>query len=239
MDLSIHEKRVFSQNGEDGITAKIIELIYDGNNEDKFFVEFGVQDGKECNTRLLRECYGWKGLQMDGGYFDDSINLRQEWITQENITRLFQKYNVPKTINLLSVDIDFNDFFCLKEILSVYKCDIIICEYNATHAPDEDKVVVYDENGKWDGTNYFGASLLSLTKLAMKYDYSLVYCDNRGVNCFFIHDDIIKRKELHFKDVGNVKKIYNPPRYGNGPNGGHPHDPQNRKYVSFDEAANQ
>lgn len=46
MDLSIHEKRVFSQNGEDGITAKIIELIYDGNSEDKFFVEFGVQDGK-------------------------------------------------------------------------------------------------------------------------------------------------------------------------------------------------
>lgn len=235
MDLSIFEKKIFSQNGEDGITEKLIELVYDGNNNNKYFVEFGVENGFECNTRILREKYKWDGLQMDGSNFNDSINLRKELITKENIIGLFKKYNVPKHIHLLSVDIDFNDFYCLKEILSVYRCDIIICEYNATHLPNEDKVIIYDKAGCWDGTNYFGVSLFTLNKLATRYDYSLIYCDNMGVNCFFIHNTIIKNKNLSFENIGNVNKIYKPPRYGSGPNGGHATDSQNRKYISFYE----
>lgn len=172
---------------------------------------------------------------MDGNHFNYSINLRKEWITKENIIDLFKKYNVPEIINLLSVDIDFNDFYCLKEILSVYKCDIIICEYNGTHLPNEDKVIIYDKSGFWDGTNYYGASLLSLNKLARKYNYTLIYCDNAGVNCFFINNSIMNNKNLSFKDIGNINKIYKRPRYGTGPNGGHPSDIKNRKYISFNK----
>ena len=127
--MEIFEQKVYSQNGEDGITMKLIDLIYDGNNENKFYVEFGVENGSECNTRILREKYNWNGLQMDGNSENDSINLRKEFITKENIVSLFNKYNVPQNINVLSVDIDFNDFYCLKQILDNYTCDIIICEY--------------------------------------------------------------------------------------------------------------
>uniref|UniRef100_A0A6C0HAG8 Methyltransferase FkbM domain-containing protein n=1 Tax=viral metagenome TaxID=1070528 RepID=A0A6C0HAG8_9ZZZZ len=235
MDLEIFEKKYFSQNGEDGITMKLIELIYD-NNDDKFYVEFGVENGNECNTRILREKYKWNGLQMDGNHENDIINLRKEFITKENIVELFVKYNVPKHINLLSVDIDFNDFYCLNEILKNYTCDIIICEYNATHNPDEDNIIVYDKNGSWDATNYFGASLLSFDKLAKKYNYSLIYCNENGVNCFFIHNDIIKQKNLEFKNFGDITKIYRSPRYGPGPKGGHRQDDHNRKYIKFEEA---
>jgi hypothetical protein len=206
MDLEVFEKKYFSQNGEDGITMKLVELIYD-NNDDKFYVEFGVENGNECNTRILREKYKWNGLQMDGGNENDIINLRKEFITKENIVELFVKYNVPKHINLLSVDIDFNDFYCLNEILKNYTCDIIICEYNATHSPDEDNIIIYDKNGSWDATNYFGASLLSYEKLAKKYNYSLIYCNENGVNCFFLHNDIIKQKNLEFKNFGDITKI--------------------------------
>lgn len=173
---------------------------------------------------------------MDGAHENPSINLRKEFITKENVVDLFCKYNVPHNINLLSVDIDFNDFYCLKEILKNYKCDIIICEYNATHLPNEDKINIYDKNGGWDRSNYFGVSLLSLTKLGEKYDYSLVYCDKKGVNSFFIHNDIIKNKNLEFKGMGDISQIYRPAGYGIGPNGGHPKDPYDRKYVTFDEA---
>jgi len=238
MDLSCFESKVFSQNGEDGITMKLLELIYNGDNENKFYVEFGVENGHECNTRILWEKYNWKGLQMDGGNENDTINLRKEFIMKENILELFKKYNVPQNINILSVDIDFNDFYCLKEILTVYQCDIIICEYNSTHLPNEDKIVVYDKHGKWDGTNYFGSSLLALDKLATKYNYSLVYCNNNGVNCFLIHNDILTNKELQFQNVGDITKIYKPPLYGYGPNGGHPQDPYYRHYISFDDAIN-
>lgn len=60
------KKKIFSQNGEDGITMKLLELIYCGDNVNKFYVEFGVEDGRECNTRILMETYKWNGLQMDG-----------------------------------------------------------------------------------------------------------------------------------------------------------------------------
>lgn len=240
MILENFEFKFFSQNGEDGVTMKLIELIYDNNtdnnNENKFYVEFGVENGVECNTRILREKYNWKGLQMDGGNENETINLRKEFIMKENVVELFRKYNVPQNINVLSVDIDFNDFYCLKEILANYKCDIVICEYNATHSASEDKIIVYDPNGKWDGTNYFGASLLSLDKLGKKYNYSLVYCNKNGVNAYFIHNDIILKKKLQIKNLGDVTKIYKAAKYSCGPNGGHPQDPYNRTYITFDEA---
>jgi FkbM family methyltransferase len=235
--LEDFEKRIFSQNGEDGITMKLIDMIYE-NNDNKFYVEFGVADGVECNTRILRERYNWKGLQMDGGNENYNINLRKEFIMKENIVELFKKHNVPQHINLLSVDIDFNDFYCLKEILANYTCDIIICEYNATHLVNEDKVIIYDKHGKWDGSNYFGVSLLALDKLGKKYNYTLVYCNKNGVNCFFVHNDIISLKNIKIQSMGDIRKIYRKAQYSNGPNGGHPQDPHNRKYITFDEAIN-
>jgi hypothetical protein len=153
MDLEFCEKKIFSQNGEDGITMKLMELIYNGNNDNKFYVEFGVGNGIKCNTRILREHYNWKGLQMDGGYDNDKFNLQKEFIIKENVVELFRKYNVPQNINILSVDIDFNDFYCLKEILANYQCDIIICEYNSTHLANEDKIIMYDKNRSWAATS--------------------------------------------------------------------------------------
>ena len=73
---------------------KLIELIYDDCFQ-KFYVEFGVENGNECNTKILRENYNWIGLQMDGNNENISINLRKEFITKENIIDLFSKYNLP------------------------------------------------------------------------------------------------------------------------------------------------
>jgi hypothetical protein len=78
--------------------------------------------------------------------------------------------------------------------------------------------------------------LLSFSKLAEKFNYSLVYCNNNGVNCFFVNNDILQERGLTFNDIGNVEKLYRPAKYSTGPNGGHPQDPYNRKYISFEEA---
>lgn len=235
MDLEFFEKTLYSESGEDGILMKLIELIYYDNNN-KFFVEFGAEDGSQCNTKILREMFNWNGLQMDGGYENESINLKKEFLTKENVVDTFEKYRVPKHINVLSIDIDYNDFYCLNKILEKYTCDIIICEYNATHLPNEDKIVIYDKDGESFGSNYFGLSLLSVDKLGKKYNYSLIYCNKKGVNCFLINNSIIEQKNLQFKNVGCIEEIYRTPKYGSGPNGGHPQDPYNRKYISFEEA---
>jgi hypothetical protein len=127
----------------------------------------------------------------------------------------------------------------LNEILSNYVCDIIICEYNATHSPSQDKIVKYEKYGRWDGTNYFGMSILSIKKLGEKYNYSIVYCNSTGVNCFLIHNNIIKSKSLNFANMSDISKLYRLPTYGNGPQNGHRQDPNNRTYVSSNEVFTQ
>lgn len=237
INLQEFEKKVFSQNGEDGIIEKLNELL---NKNPKYFVEFGVEDAKECNTRYL--CYHdklWSGLLMDSQHENTNINLQKEFITKDNILSLFEKHQVPKHINLLSIDIDFNDYYILKEILQHYTMDIIICEYNASLTSKEDKVVVYNENHYWDYTNYFGASLLAYTKLCNNFNYSLIYCEENGVNCFFLHNNFVKKlkeeQNLEFLNINNVDLLYKTPKYGFTKNG-HPMDTQNRQYLSSDIA---
>jgi hypothetical protein len=70
------------------------------------------------------------------------------------------------------------------------------------------------------------------------YNYSLIYCNKNGVNCFLVDNNIIKNKDLQIKNIGDITQIYKPAAYGYGPNGGHRQDPYNRKYISFEEAIN-
>jgi hypothetical protein len=229
--LSQFEARIHSQNGEDGVLLKIFDVL---GIKKGYFVEFGVEDGKECNTRFLREACGWSGLMMDAGHYIPEINLQQEFIRADNINALFAKYGVPSEFDLLSIDIDYNDFYVWLAISSYYRPKVVVIEYNGTHLPHEDKVIVHDPNGMWDKTNYCGASILSLYKLGQIKGYSLVYAESRGVNLFFIRNDILKNLDCKFANTNKVSKIYRAPTFGPGPNGGHVQDPYNRPYVTAD-----
>ena len=78
-------------------------------------------------------------------------------ITAENITQLFDKYHVPYDLDLLSIDIDYNDFYVWKALDEKYQPAVVVIEYNATHFPSEDKVAKYHPYFAGDGTNYYGA----------------------------------------------------------------------------------
>ena len=219
-DLNFYEMQIYSQNGEDGIIGAIFKKIKTTN---RFFVEFGVGSGRECNTLLLF-AQGWKGLLMDLGYSNPKIGLYQEIVTAENVNFLFKKYQVPLEFDLLSIDIDRNDFYVWMALN--YRPRVVVIEFNGTLGPLEDKVVLYDPHAPWDFTNYFGASLLALYKLGRKKGYSLLYADRRGTNLFFIREDVLKQTNAQFKNINQVKKIYRPvcPGYAN--------DPLNRPYTS-------
>jgi hypothetical protein len=80
--LAEHEKQVFSQNGEDGIIEYVFQHIAPRS---KTYVEFGTENGKQINTRNLRENFGWTGLLMDGSNENAKINLHKEFIFWDNI----------------------------------------------------------------------------------------------------------------------------------------------------------
>ena len=230
IDLSKCERQVFSQQGEDGVIEKIFSVI---GTSSKFCVEFGAADGfATSNTLNLRKNFGWQALLLDQAHENTAINLRKEFITKSNINKIFEKYRVPRDVDFLSIDIDFNDFHVWQAIDRWYQPRLVVIEYNATHKPDEDKVVHYDAMASWDGSNYFGASALAMYNLGRKKGYSLVYADNMGVNLFFIRDDLVEGPGYHFKNVNDVAKLYKSPRYGSGPNGGHRSDPLGRSYLT-------
>ena len=113
-NLEFCERKVYSQNGEDGILDALFASIGVTN---RFFVEFGCEDAMECNTAYLLG-QGWQGLLMDGACISGNpkVTVQNEFITAENINWLLQKYSVPPAFDLLSIDIDGNDYWVWQAI---------------------------------------------------------------------------------------------------------------------------
>ena len=180
---SIKEEKIYSQNKEDGVTLSLINFLGIKNGT---FVEFGVGDGSETNTRILREKYNWKGLMMDSSIDNLSINKHQEIISYSNILNLFEKYKVDLYLDLFSEDTDYADYWIVEKVLTKYRPKIVIHEVN--QQPPNLCVTVEKPNKiiYWDGTNYHGGSVCAFYCLAKKNRYTMVYCESRGVNCFWI-----------------------------------------------------
>ena len=156
--LKEFDKKVFSQYGEDGVLEEIFKIIGTTN---KYFVEFG-SDGFETsmgNTAYLRK-FGFDGLLMEG--HDHRMkkcvyDVKNEFITAENIENLFEKYNVPKEFDFLSIDIDGNDWYVWNAIKQ-YKPRVVCIEMNGGFPSDVDWIQPYKHDWVWGGNHFFGAS---------------------------------------------------------------------------------
>lgn len=202
-DITLFEKQIYSQDGEDGITEAIFDKIGTTN---KFFVEFGCGNGKECNTRYLKKHKGWSGIQMDADPTFPRL-IKKEFINAENINEIFVKYKVPKIFDLLSIDIDGNDYHVWKA-LKKYRPRVVIIEYNCVFPPTEYFVMKYDPNYMWDnkmwfGTSNIGASLLALQRLGSEKGYSLVGINSSTVNAFFVTNDLAE-KYFIIRDISDI-----------------------------------
>ncbi|HEY2413215.1 MAG TPA: hypothetical protein VGI40_13275 [Pirellulaceae bacterium] len=206
-NLEQHEGRAYSQNGEDGVIAAIFKAIGATN---RYFVEFGCEQATMCNTAYLLD-QGWQGLLMDdaGVSGNPQAVVHKEFITAENINGLFAKYGVPQTFDLLSIDIDGNDYWVWKAI--EYQPRVVVIEYNAHVPPDERRTILYDPHFVWNGTDYFGASLLALKELGEQKGYTLVYCERTGTNAFFVATGALPPSF----SPKPVETIYRPPNYIN------------------------
>ncbi|HZY96886.1 MAG TPA: hypothetical protein VFE35_07275 [Candidatus Cybelea sp.] len=216
--LKQYERNVMSQQGEDGILREIFYRIGPGR---RFFIEFGVEDGSVCNTALMASRYGWGGLYIEAdsaripglrerwaGRHD--IKVRQAFITAENIAGIFEEAGVPDEPDLLSIDIDGNDYWVWKA-LAKYRPRVVVIEYNAAYPPPRRWIMAYNPDHRWDWTTHFGASLSAMTDLGSRLGYALVGTDTHGVNAFFIRRDLLAESGL--REV-TPEESYHPPRYG-------------------------
>ena len=226
--LNRYERQVFSQAGEDGIIDEIFTRVGTTN---QFFVEFGVGNGLENNTTCLLT-KGWRGYWIEARDewvrhierdFRDLLDtkqlvVQQAFITAENIESLFEAANVPNEFDLLSIDVDGNDYWVWKAIAS-YNPRVVVVEYNALFGPDVRWAMRYNPAAIWNRTSYHGASLKSLEALGEEKGYRLVGCSFAGVNAFFVRHDLVGDT---FCAPFTAENHYEPARYHLVRTVGHP-----------------
>ena len=197
-DLAEAEFKVFSQSGDDGIIQYLIHKVDIPN---KTFIEFGVENYVESNTRFLLKNDNWSGLLIDGGqksidyikaddiYYQHKLEVIHSFITAENINELITRGGLSGEIGLLSVDIDGNDYWIWKAI-QVVQPVIVVVEYNSVMGKERAVTVPYKADFVREKEHYshlyFGASLKALCTLAEEKGYYFVGSNSYGNNAYFV-----------------------------------------------------
>ncbi|MEO0635837.1 MAG: hypothetical protein AAFY73_04255 [Pseudomonadota bacterium] len=201
------EFRVFSQFGEDGILQYLIRESGIGPGEETF-IEFGVENYREANTRFLLINNHWRGLVMDGSeanvatiraddiYWRADLTAVHAWIDRDNINELITNAGFAGNIGLLSIDIDGNDYWVWERIDAVNPV-IVAVEWNGAYGPDHAVSIPYDpafHRGEAHYSHlYWGASISAFEHLARKKGYRLVGSNGVGNNIFFVREDRLGR----------------------------------------------
>lgn len=204
-DLSDVEFRCHSQNGEDGILLYIFSLIGSTNRK---VVEICAGDGIECNAANLIVNHGWQGLLFDGdpqqvargqAFYAACRNTWVQppqfvdaWITAENVDALVAGRGFHGPIDLLSLDLDGNDYWIL-QALDCVRPNVLIVEFNAHCGPERSVTMSYKADYQLNLTVQpyrCGASLPAFVKLARTKGYRLVGVQSRGFNAFFVRHGI-------------------------------------------------
>lgn len=217
--LEKHAFRCYSQHDEDGMIAEVFRRL--GDKAVRTFVEFGVGDGLENNSLFLLKM-GWRGLWIEGSPENSELirqrfaplihslqlGFEQRFITAENINDIIAPH-FSGEIGMLCIDIDGNDYY-VWDAITVVKPQLVVIEYNAKFPPPIEWSIAYDPQHNWDFSDYQGASLSSLTRLARAKGYQLVGCNLNGTNAFFVRADLAEDKFSSSRDEADY---YHPPRY--------------------------
>jgi hypothetical protein len=198
--------KVFSQFEEDGLLLFIFSIIGTTN---KKVVEICAGDGTECMAANLIINHGWDGLLFDGNphcvakgieFFKNNGTtflcppvFRHEWLTRENINKLISDNGFEGTIDLLSLDVDGNDYY-LMEAINVIQPRVIICETHNVIPGDQALTIPYKEDFFYvDGNQneeFRSVSLLGMKKLLFQKGYRLIGAHQYGFNAIFIQNEI-------------------------------------------------
>ncbi len=200
--INKEEYRVFSQHREDGIIDYLLESI--GGDIGKF-VEFGFAPD-ECNCLNLAMNRGFSGLFMDGDKTKcdrgilaynhlglENVQIKNTFITSENINSLISDAGYTGEIDVLSLDVDGNDYWFWQTIDCIDP-RIVVIEYNATFGPEATVSTPYDSTfvryDKHSSGFYHGCSLSAIEHLGKQKGYRLVAADETGVNAFLVKDNL-------------------------------------------------
>lgn len=223
-----YEFKVFSQFGDDGIIQHLVNRIKPINET---FIEFGVGDYSECNTKFLLVKNNWSGFVMEGDetafekiekwgdLWKYDLRVKNSFITKDNINSLLKESGF-KDVGLIHIDMDGVDYWIWDEInCSELNPSIVILEYNSVFGGKRAITVPYKDDFNRTKAHYsnlyWGASLKSLVNLSKKKGYKFIGCNSAGNNAYFLKQEIEVFKELTVEE-GFVESKYRESRDKNG-----------------------
>jgi hypothetical protein len=211
-NLSEIDFKVFSQNGEDGI---LDYLLFSLKVEKPKFIEIGVGDYSESNTRFLFERTSCEGLIIDiidnfenkvkknTKLWKGNLKILNKKITPSNFLSTLENSNFTEKIDLFSLDIDSYDYWVLKEIPKKF-CKLIVVEFNPYFGGDLKITVPLDENFNRTSYHYsnlcFGASLRGIIELLKNKGFIFLGTNLFRNNAFFINQDFKDHLSLNIPD---------------------------------------
>ncbi len=191
--------RVFAQWDEDGILAYLLDTVGD---VPKRFVEIGVEDYTESNTRFLLRQGDWRGVvvEADPNYARRIRERKESWmydlrlveafVNAENINDLV---GFEGEIGVLSIDIDGNDYW-VWQALTVVRPAIVVVEYNGRLGPERAVTIPYEPTFTRMAASptgiYYGASLAAMVGLGAAKGYDYVGSNSADINAFFVRSDV-------------------------------------------------
>ena len=199
--------RIFSQFDEDGIIVFLLAAIGIGPGK---FVDIGGGDGVlASNCANLALNFGFHGLFIDKDleqirkgerYYRDNPDrrlyppkFRRAMVKTTNINQVIRDEGFEDEIDVLSIDIDGNDYW-IWEAIECIRPRIVVVESHVEFGMNS-IVVPYDENYAWERgvhPQYLGASPVAMTRLAEKLGYRLVGANRFGFNAFYVRNDLGK-----------------------------------------------
>lgn len=200
-NFSTVEFKVFSQWGDDGI---IQWLIHNIDLPHQTFIEFGVEDYQESNTRFLMMNDNWSGLVIDASTSNIDLIIHSDYFWKynlqaqcmfvdiDNINDAITASNLEKDVGILHIDIDGNDYW-IWQAITVISPIIVIIEYNSIFGIDRAISIPYDRqfyrtNAHYSNL-YYGASLRALCQLSTQKGYTFIGCNSAGNNAYFVRRD--------------------------------------------------
>jgi|TARA_Y100000389_G_C17261490_1_gene413247 hypothetical protein len=113
-------------------------------------------------------------MEVTKGNSNGEKTLYNEYITIDNINELFEKYKIPKNIDLLSIDLDSIDYFIFEKLdINKYSPNVIIMETNVG-LPNNIPLIMDPNNNSNSSIWYFGCNLLAAYDLAKRKGYEFL-----------------------------------------------------------------
>jgi len=200
------EEKFFSQNGEDGIIDFLLECMKINSPK---FLEIGVEEYLECNTRLIYELRNSNGLIIDQKIdkkklsnnlelWKGRLKVVEDSINHKNINDIINKYGFDKDLDLLSIDIDGIDYWVINELPEKFS-KICIAEYNPVFGSKYEITVPNISNFNRTDYHYsnlcWGTSIKALINLMRKKKFIFLGTNSFKNNAFFVSNDYEKNFE--------------------------------------------